>query len=196
MAMTLDKGSKLSLDKFEQSDLKVLRVELSWDAPETTGSHFKTYDYDLDALAFIIDKDQKAVDNYTHFCFFGQPNTPAIKSSGDDRTGEDGGEALLITLDNVPPQGAHIPVIVDLHKANERNQNLAQMKSGTVRILNHETDELLADVKMNNFSSNDTSILFVMINRTNTGFEVESVKEGFPQGIGDWVNLYGIDLAK
>lgn len=196
MVLSLDKGSKLSLDKFQASDLKVLRVEMTWDAPEKTSSFFKSYDYDLDALAVIVDSNQKAVDNYKHFCFFNQQSTPAIASSGDDLNGDDGGESLLITLDNVPPEGAHIPIIVDLHKAKERKQNLSQMKDGSVRILNHETDELLAEIKMNTFSSNDTSILFVMINRTATGFEVENVSTAYPQSIGDWINLYGIDLSK
>jgi stress response protein SCP2 len=196
MAITLEKGSKLSLDKFQASDLKVLRVEMTWDAPETTGSKFKTYDYDLDVIAFIIDENKKAVNNYKHFCFFGQQVTPAIESSGDDLNGEDGGESLLITLDNVPKNGVQIPIIVDLHKAKERKQNLSQMKSGNLRILNHDTDELLAEVNMSQFASNETSFLFAFINRTATGFEVESAPTGFDKNIQDWVDLYGIDLSK
>lgn len=195
MAITLEKGKKLSLDKFK-ADLKVLRVEMTWDAPETTSSSFKSYDYDLDAMAFIIDRNKKAVDNYKHFCFFGQQKTPAIESSGDDLNGEDGGESLLITLDNVPLNGVQIPIIVDLHKAKERKQNLSQMKSGNLRILNHESDELLAEVNMTQFASNETSFLFAFINRTATGFEVESAPTGFDKNIQDWVDLYEIDLSK
>ncbi len=197
MAMSLEKGKKLSLDKFQAQDLKVLRVEMTWDAPEkTSGSFGRSYDYDLDAIAFIIDKNKQAVDNYKHFCFFSQPNTPAIQSSGDDRNGDDGGEALLITLSNVPAEGVQIPIIVDLHKAKERKQNLAQMKAGKLVVLNDETNEALAEINMTQFSSNDTSFLFGFINRTPTGFEVESAPTGFSQSIGDWVNLYGIDLSK
>ncbi|WNA16075.1 TerD family protein [Xanthomonas phage XaC1] len=196
MSFTLDKGSKLNLDKFEASGLNVLRVEMNWDAPEKTSSHFKTYDYDLDAVAFIIDKNEKAIDNYKHFCFFKQPNTPAILSSGDDLNGKDGGESLLITLANVPTEGTQIPIIVDLHKAAERKQNLSQMKSGTVQILNHETDEVLCTINMSSFSSSDTSILCAMVNRTSSGFDVENISLGFDKGLGDWVKLYGIDLTK
>lgn len=196
MSYTLDKGSKLSLDKFEASGLNVLRVEMNWDAPEKTSSHFKEYDYDLDAVAFIIDKNEKAIDNYKHFCFFKQPNTPAIQSSGDDLNGADGGESLLITLANVPSNGAQIPIIVDLHKAAERKQNLSQMKSGTLQILNHETDEVLGTINMSAFSSSDTSILCAMVNRTSSGFEVQNVSLGYDKGLGDWVKLYGIDLSK
>lgn len=195
MGPTLEKGKKLSLDKFK-ADLKVLRVEMAWDAPESTKSAFKSYDYDLDAVAFIIDQNGKAVDNYKHFCFFGQQTTPAIASSGDDLNGEDGGESLLITLANVPSNGVQIPIIVDLHKAKERKQNLSQMKSGNLRILNHESDELLAEVNMTQFSSNETSFLFAFINRTATGFEVESAPTGFDKNLQDWVDLYGIDLSK
>lgn len=192
MVLSLDKGSKLSLDKFQASDLKVLRVEMTWDAPEKTSSFFKSYDYDLDVIAAIVDKDNKAVDGSKHFCFFNQQETPAIKSSGDDLNGDDGGESLLITLDKVPEKGKHIPIIVDLHKARERKQNLSQMKDGTVRILNHETDELLAEIKMNTFSSSDTSILFVVVNRTDTGFEVENVSTAYPKSIADWIELYQV----
>lgn len=196
MVMSLEKNKKLSLDKFEAEGLKVLRVEMTWDAPEKTGGMFKKHDYDLDVFAVIIDDNGIAVDNYKHFCFFNQPNTPAIESSGDDRNGDDGGESLLITLANVPAEGDRIPIIVDLHKARERKQNLSQMKAGKVQIFNHETDDLLAEINMNEFSSNDTSILFVIVNRTATGFEVESAKTGFPQSLADWINLYGIDLNK
>lgn len=196
MSFTLDKGSKLDLNKFEAAGLNILRVEMDWDAPGTTKSHFKQYDYDLDAVAFIIDKNQKAVDNYKHFCFFKQPNTPAIQSSGDDLNGNDGGESLLITLANVPAEGAQVAIIVDLHKAEERKQNLSQMKSGTVKILNHETDEVLGTINMSSFTSSDTSILCAMVNRTATGFEVENLSLGFDKGLPDWVKLYGIDLSK
>lgn len=196
MTITLEKGTKLSLDKFQASDLKVLRVEMTWDAPEQTSSFFKKHDYDLDVLAFIIDKNQKAVNNYEHFCFFNQQKTPAIESSGDDLDGTDGGESLLIDLEKVPQNGVAIPIIVDLHKAGERKQNLSQMTTGSVKILNHETDELLAEINMNTFSSNDTSLLFAVVNRTATGFEVENVSTGYPQNLSDWTNLYGIDLSK
>lgn len=196
--LSLEKGKRLSLEKESTSGaLNIIRVDMTWDAPETTGNKFQNFDYDLDAMAFVIDSNQQAVDNYKHFCFHQQQETPAISSSGDDLNGEDGGESLLITLANVPARGAHIPVIVDLYKAKERNQNLTQMKDGVLRISNHETNQVLVEIKMNeNFSSTDTSLLFAMINRTADGWEVENVSVGYPKAIKDWVELYGIDLTK
>lgn len=196
MALSLDKGKKLSLEKENKSGaLNIIRVDMTWNAPETTGNKFQNFNYDLDAMAFIIDENGKAVDNYAHFCFHQQQETPAIKSSGDDLNGDDGGESLLITLGNVPARGAQIPVIVDLYKAKERNQNLTQMKDGVLRISNHETNQVLAEIQMKDaFESTDTSLLFAMINRTSTGWEVENVSVGYPKSIADWVALYGIDL--
>lgn len=196
MALTLEKGKKLSLEKENKSGaLNIIRVDMTWEAPETTGNKFQNFNYDLDAMAFIIDANGKAVDNYTHFCFHQQQETPAISSSGDDLNGDDGGESLLITLANVPSRGAQIPVIVDLYKAKERNQNLTQMKNGVLRVSNHETNQVLVEIQMKDtFSPTDTSLLFAMINRTANGWEVENVSVGFPKAIKDWVDLYGIDL--
>lgn len=198
MALSIDKGKKLSLDKEDRSGaLEALRVDMTWKAPEKTGNKFQNFDYDLDAMAFIIDENGQAVDNYTHFCFHQQQETPAIKSSGDDLNGDDGGESLLITVANVPPRGVQIPVIVDLYKAKERNQNLTQMTDGVLRISNHLTNQVLAEIQMKDtFASTDTSLLFAMINRTSSGWEVENVSVGYPKSIKDWVELYGIDLNK
>lgn len=196
MSLTLNKGSKFTLNKNDGSELEVLRVELSWDAPEQTKGMFsKKVDYDLDACAFILDENGQAVDNHKHFCFFQQQQTPAIQSSGDDLNGDEG-EALLITLENVPDNGKSIPIIVDLHKAKKKKQNLSQMKAGFVKIVNDATDEVLAEISMNNFKSNETSILFVMIHRTEDGWDVENVSTGYDKGLEDWVELYGIDLEK
>lgn len=196
MSLSLEKGKKLSLEKENNSGkLEVIRVDMNWDAPESTGTKFQKYDYDLDAMAFIIDDNDKAVDNFKHFCFHQQQKTPAIESSGDDLNGEDGGESLLITLANVPDAGKHIPIIVDLYHAKQRNQNLTQMKNGTLRISNHLTNQVLVEIEMKDkFNTEDTSLLFAMIHRTSSGWEIENVSVGFPKNIYDWVNLYGIDL--
>lgn len=191
--LTLNKKQKLSLNKSSGTSLKRVRAELRWDAPENT-----RFDYDADASAFVLDANNKAVSNYKHFCFYGQDSTPAIVSSGDNRTGGGDGEDLTIDLTKVPSEGEHISIVITLHEAVERGQNLAQIANGSLTLVDAETDKALAHVEldMNTVKRSDISMLFVMLHRNGNDWDIENVTQGYPQDLQAWVDLYGIDLNK
>lgn len=189
MAITLEKNAKLSLKKSNGSSLKKIKVELRWDAPENT-----PFDYDADASAFILDKDEKSLDNYKHFCFYNQPKTPAIESSGDNRKGGGDGEDLFIELDKVPSEGKSISIVLTLHEAVKRGQNLSQSKNGSLTLIDMDTDEALAHIKLDQLEEQDISLLFASIKRTENGWDIENISTGFSQSFVDWVHLYKIDL--
>jgi len=191
--LSLEKKQKMSLNKSSGTTLKRVRAELRWDAPENT-----RFEYDADASAFVLDANQKAVDNYKHFCFYSQPNTPAIVSSGDNRTGGGDGEDLTIDLTQVPSAGEHISIVITLHDAAARGQNLSQIANGSLTLVDDESGKALAHVvlDMNTVTRSDISMLFVMLHRNGSDWDIENVTQGYPQDLSSWVDLYGIDLNK
>lgn len=192
--LTLAKGGKLTLQKANGTPPKVVRVELKWNSPQATVYKGKKVEYDVDACAFILGSDSKALENTKHFCFYNQQNTPAITSSGDDLGGDDSGEVLLIDLTKVPAKGEKISIVINLHEAVERGQLLSKVTEGTIELFDNDTNESLAYAELGAVSNTDTSVWFACLNRVGSEWEVENINTGFDKTLMDWVDLYGIDL--
>lgn len=114
MAFNLAKGSGLSLRKTNGAALVRATVELFW-SPNGAKAP-----YDLDASSLLAAADLtnpndfgKSVGDFG-VCFYGQPETPAIKAAPDNRNGvsADGepDEVLTIDLSQVPANANVIPV--------------------------------------------------------------------------------------
>ena len=90
MAISLNKGGKLSLSK-EAPDLKKVLVGLGWDARATDGA-----DFDLDASAFLLDANGK-VRSDADFIFYNNLKSAdgSVEHTGDNRTGEGDGDVQL-----------------------------------------------------------------------------------------------------
>ena len=195
MALSLEKGKRLSLEKTNGSVLNSVRVKLGWVSPGEA--------YDADASALLLDANDKCIDMFDkmygetrpQFCFYGQEKTMFIESSGDDLgDGDEGGEELVITLKDMPAQVVKVPVIVTLHKAKMKGQSLAELTNGSISLYDNDTQELLATGKMASLSRNDISLLFLVLVRQADGWKVELVNQGYDQDIAAWVELYKVNL--
>ncbi|WP_104690035.1 TerD family protein [Helicobacter felis] len=107
MAVNLVKGQKISLKKEDGGALKVFCVGANWGAISKKGffGNTKTEAVDLD-LSVALFGEQK---NLLDCVYFGKQSAPGIRHSGDDRTGDVGGddgldnEVINIALDSLDP---------------------------------------------------------------------------------------------
>jgi tellurium resistance protein TerZ len=93
MAISLQKGQKISLEKSNGSNLEEVCVGVNWGAIEKKGffGGNKKVAVDLDASCIIYDVNNEVVDTV----YFGNLAAQGIKHSGDDRTGDlDGDDGL------------------------------------------------------------------------------------------------------
>lgn len=131
MAISLEKGQKISLEKTNGDSLKEFCVGVNWGAIEKSGGFFgfgkKMVNVDLDLSCVLIDSNRDIVD-YIYSPYYredllarynlkkGKLTTDdnALKHSGDDRQGDSNGDD---ELDNEI-------VAVDLSKLNSRVQEI------------------------------------------------------------------------
>lgn len=119
-AITLQKGSRVSLAKADGSALTKVCIGLNWGAIETGGflgmgkSHKAV---DLDASIGVFD----AAGKLTEKVYFGRLTGAggAIKHSGDDRVGDTDGddgldnEVIVVDLTALPASAAQLAVVLD-----------------------------------------------------------------------------------
>ncbi|MFM2625830.1 TerD family protein [Vibrio owensii] len=99
MAISLQKGQKISLEKNNGTTLKNLCVGVNWGAIEKKGFFgSKKIAVDLDASCAVFDSNDQLLD----VVYFGQLTTAGIRHSGDDLTGDmDGDDGLDNEVINV-----------------------------------------------------------------------------------------------
>ena len=137
MAINLQKGQRIEIG------LQKVGVGLGWDPNQST-----SYDFDLDASAFMLDADHKLPED-EFFVFYNNLVSPdgAVESSGGDLTGgnSDGdSETISVDLDKVDPRIQEILFTVTIHEAVQRRQNFGQVHNSFIRIYNAITNEEIA----------------------------------------------------
>lgn len=135
-ALNMRKNTSLNLSKVS-STLNKIRAGLGWDVG-TNGQIF-----DLDASAFLLDKNNKCTKT-EHVIYFNNKKPPyGIEYGGDDRTGgsSDGGddESIGIELNRIPPEVSKIAFTVSIFEAIKKRQNFGMVKNAYISI--YEVDE-------------------------------------------------------
>lgn len=119
MALKLEKGQKINLNKSNGTSLKEFCIGLNWGAIEEKnkgffgiGSGSRQVAVDLDASCVMIDSNKKVIDTISFRKL--KSNDGSIIHSGDDRTGDVGGDD---GLDNEI-------LTIDLTKVNNSTQQI------------------------------------------------------------------------
>lgn len=112
MAITLQKGQKISLDKEAGKTLTKVVMGLGWDAKKSKGLFGfggSAPDIDLDASCVLFDEQKKLLDSV----WFRQLRSKdgSITHTGDNRTGDGDGddEQIIVDLANIP---AHVKTLM------------------------------------------------------------------------------------
>lgn len=124
MAINLEKGQRINLEKSNGSKLQNICVGMNWGAIEKKGLFGSSKEaVDLDASCAVYDSEKKNIDTVSFRKL--RSNDSAIKHSGDDRTGDmDGDDGLdneIISLDlsKINPKADYIAFFVNSFKGQD-----------------------------------------------------------------------------
>ncbi len=135
MAVSLQKGQKISLDKEAGGALSRVVMGLGWDAIKTKGIFgfgAKTESVDLDASCVMFDDSNRPLD----IVWFRQLKSRdgSIVHTGDNRTGAGDGddEQIVVDLANVPANVKSLVFTVN----SFTGQSFAQVQNAYCRLVN------------------------------------------------------------
>ncbi len=193
MGVNLVKGGNISLTKQAgQAGLSVVVVGLGWDLRSTTGQ-----DFDLDSSAIACDAAGRAVDD-RHFVFYGNLATPdgSIRHSGDNLTGEGGGDDEQITVDLASLSAAAVRVAfpVSIYDADTRNQNFGQVRNAFIRVANAADGSELARYDLTEDASVETAMIFGELYRNGDEWKFRATGQGYASGLRGIAQDFGLNV--
>ncbi|CAN5283195.1 TerD family protein [soil metagenome] len=158
MAVNLQKGQKISLDKEAGVKLTKIVMGLGWDAVKSKGFlgfGGKTPDIDLDASCILFDEQG----NQTDSVWFRQLQSKdgSITHTGDNRNGAGDGddEQIVVDLARVPANVKSLVFTVN----SFTGQNFSQIENATCRIVNAATNQEVARFNLSTLGSHNAQIM-------------------------------------
>ena len=194
MAVRLSKGQKVDLTK-SNPNLKEIIVGLGWASNPATSS----YNFDLDASAFLIGSNGKVKDE-NDLVFYNNPSggQGSVKHSGDNKKGSGSGddEQIHINLSAVPAYIERIAFTITINDAQKKRQSFGDIKNSYVRILNASTNELLLNYELGQEFSIETAIVAAELYRHAGEWKFNAIASGFQGGLGALGKNFGLEVEE
>ena len=210
MAVSLKKGQGVNLRKDDGHDLSKVTIGLGWDVIEQKrgllGSLFgpKTEDYDLDAIAFLLDRNDKITTlgrqeangaptlKDGDVVFFNSLRHPsgAVWLTGDNRTGAGDGddEQIIANLDALPDRYDAILFVVSIYQGRQKGQHFGGVKNAFIRMVDARNKELCRfDISAEPAYQGMCSMTFAKLKREGGGWKFEAI--GVPHATDRFVDL-------
>jgi tellurium resistance protein TerD len=191
VTVNLTKGGNVSLTKAAPG-LQSVVVGLGWDARTTDGKAF-----DLDASAIVCDADGRVLSD-RHFVFFNNLTSPdgAVQHSGDNLTGEGGGddEQVQVKLTGLPPEAAKVVFPVSIYEADTAGQTFGQVRNAFIRVVNQADNAELARYDLSEDASTETAMIFGELYRSNDEWKFRAVGQGYSSGLAGIARDYGVNV--
>lgn len=186
MAINLQKGQTIDLRKNDKGesiyDLSQVTIGLGWDVRQKQGGFLgklfggKEEEYDLDAVAFLLDANGKVADlgrtamvsgrNVALYggdvIYFNSMRHPSgnIWLTGDNRTGAGDGddEQIIVQLDKLDQKYQKILFVVTIYQGRKNNQHFGMVDNAFIRAVDSRGKEitkysLSGDASMNGMCS-------------------------------------------
>lgn len=192
MALNLQKGQKIDLTKGNPG-LSKLMIGLGWDTNKYSGG----YDFDLDAVAFLLKEDSKVSSNQD-FVYYGnlKHSSGSVEHMGDNLTGGTGGddEQIRVDLGLVPNSIERIAIAVTIYDAEKRNQNFGQVSNAYIHIVDVTTNSEMLRYDLGEDFSIETSMVVGELYRYKGEWKFNAVGSGFKGGLRSLCLNYGVNL--
>lgn len=196
MVLSLEKGQKVELEK----GLTKIKVALGWDTQKYQGAA----NFDLDASAFLLDKQGKLASE-EDIVFYGMQKTPdgklahksgSIIHSGDDLTGggDKDNEIITVELDKVPSIVDKIVFAVTIYEWEKRKQNMGMVSKSFTRIVDATTNKELLRYDLGEDYSTQTSVVVAEVYKHNGDWKFHAVGQGIHGGLKDIIKSYGLPV--
>ena len=174
MAVNLQKGQKISLEKEAGGTLTSVVMGLGWDVAKTKGlfGFGREQSIDLDASCFIFDDNNNPID----LVYFGQlaSRDGSVQHSGDNRTGEGDGddEQIAVALNRIP---ANVKTLV-FTVSNYTGQNFSQVENAYCRLVDGQTGKEIARYDLS-AQGNHTAQIMAKVYRHNGEWKMHAIGE-------------------
>lgn len=173
MAINLVKGQTIDLrknDKGEEFDLSQVTIGLGWDIRKKSSGGFlgklmgggsKGAEYDLDAVAFLLNSNGKVADMgrtvqtndgrqmglyQGDIIFFNSQKHPSgnIWLTGDNRTGAGDGddEQIIVKLNALDPKYDRIVFLVTIYQGRQNGQHFGMVENAFIRAVDARGKEI------------------------------------------------------
>ena len=176
MAINLVKGQTIDLrknDKGESFDLSSVTIGLGWDVKQSHGGcggflgklfgggGSEEAEYDLDAIAFLLDKNGKVVNMGREknagdgrmvklfegdVIYYNSMRHPSgnIWLTGDNRTGAGDGddEQIIVKLDSLEPKFDKILFLVTIYQGRKNHQHFGMVENAFIRAVDSHGKEI------------------------------------------------------
>jgi tellurium resistance protein TerD len=191
MTVNLTKGGNVSLTKAAPG-LSSVVVGLGWDARTTDGRAF-----DLDASAIVCNAEGRVLSD-KHFVFFNNLTTPdgAVQHSGDNLTGEGGGddEQVRVDLAGLPAEAARVVFPVSIYEADAAGQTFGQVRNAFIRVVNQSDGAEMARYDLSEDASTETAMIFGELYRNNEEWKFRAVGQGYSAGLAGIARDFGVNV--
>lgn len=160
MPINLTKGQAVDFSK-DAHDLEQITIGLGWTVREkgtgavaTVSTQGDEAEFDLDAIAFLLDKDNKVKNRGDaklvggDVVFFNSRVHPSgtVTHSGDNRsggTGEHDDEQIVVRLNSVPTEYNRILFLVSIYQGIKHGQHFGQIGSAYIRAVDGRGQEMV-----------------------------------------------------
>ena len=174
MAVNLQKGQKISLEKEAGGTLTSVVMGLGWDVAKKKGlfGFGREQSIDLDASCFIFDDNNNPI----ALVYFGQlaSRDGSVQHSGDNRTGEGDGddEQIAVALNRIP---ANVKTLV-FTVSNYTGQNFSQVENAYCRLVDGQTGKEIARYDLS-AQGNHTAQIMAKVYRHNGEWKMHAIGE-------------------
>ena len=174
MAINLQKGQKISLEKEAGGTLTSVVMGLGWDVAKKKGlfGFGREQSIDLDASCFIFDDNNNPID----LVYFGQlaSRDGSVQHSGDNRTGEGDGddEQIAVALNRIPANVKTLVFTVN----NYTGQNFSQVENAYCRLVDGQTGKEIARYDLS-AQGNHTAQIMAKVYRHNGEWKMHAIGE-------------------
>lgn len=208
MAINLQKGQTIDLRKNDKGesiyDLSSVTIGLGWDVRKKDGGFLgklfggKEEEYDLDAIAFLMDGNGKVANlgrtvqrngrqiilYEGDVIYFNSMKHPSghIWLTGDNRTGAGDGddEQIIVKLDSLDQKYQKILFVVSIYQGRQNNQHFGMVENAFIRAVDAKGKEiakfnLSGDATMNGMCS----MIFSEVYRHNGDWKFRAIGEPY-----------------
>ena len=194
MAINLQKGQTINLEK-SQYDLSQVTVGLGWDVRKEKPSFLgglmgggKGEDYDLDAIAFMLDANDKVQQLGSEkliggdVIFFNNQKHPSgtIWLTGDNRTGAGEGddEQIIVKLNSVEARISKILFMVAIYQGQQKKQHFGMVENTYIRAVDAKGQEMARyNISANTAFNGKCSMIFAEVYRKESDWKIRAIGE-------------------
>lgn len=217
MPINLNKGQTIDLRKNDKGeseyDLSSVTIGLGWDVRQKETSFFskllggtKEQEYDLDAIAFLLDENGKVADQGRtveiqgrtinryegDIIYYNSLKHPSghIWLTGDNRTGEGEGddEQIIVNLDLLDKKYKKILFVVSIYRGRRNNQHFSMVENAFIRAVDAKGKEITRFSLSGDDSLNGIcSIVFSEVYRHNNEWKFKAI--GAPYQTDSFVDI-------